>query len=584
MTSSPDFAADSLSVFDRAATHPNPAFDFLTGFVPRKLKDLFKWCDYLVFNSAHIYAALKKFGELVITEIEYGTTNDALRRKYKDLFVKTLKIKGSLMIASLDKQVYGNHFTSIYFPFTRSLKCPTCSTLVNINHVDYKFTLRKLAFVYCCPRCRVDVTGKVVDQKVTAPDKINIIRWDPKLMDINFNPISGRSVYYYNIPEPLKEQVRKGSKHVINEMPMEFLEAIRDNQPFEFARDRIFHVKAHAPSGVEQQWGLPPLTSTIKLFLYTMILRKANEAIALEHIVPFRIIHPEITNGQNPLEVINMNRWLSETRNNLRRFRRDPLHIMFAPFQVGVTNLGGDGRAMLTLGEVQEAEKNIMAALGLPPEFLFGGLTKAGMEGNLRLIENQTQNHADDMNALLSWYVDQLSRYLGWERIDASLTPIKLIDDDANKNLLIGMAIPQEGGQKRVSMTTIYDRLGIDGKKEQELIKQEALNDMRMQNELQFEQAKMQQTLQAQVQATMQGQAGLAYDPTAVHQQAMQVAQQLAGLDDGTRRSQLHQMKTTDYVMYACVIQVLEDQQTAQTQLAKSQVEQQTGGVPGGGA
>lgn len=569
---------DSMSVFDRAASHPNPAFDFLTGFVPRKLKDLFKWCDYLVYNSAHIYAALKKFGELVITEIEYGTTNDALRRKYKDLFTKTLKIKSKLMRASLDKQVYGNHFTSIYFPFTRNLKCPKCSMMVNIQHVDYKFTLKKLQFMYYCSRCKRDVAGKVVDRKVTAPDRVNIVSWDPKLMDVDFNEISGQSVYYYTIPQALKDKVQKGSKHTINALPMEFLEAIRDNLPFEFAKDRLFHVKVQAPSGIEQQWGFPPLTSTIKLFLYTMILRKANEAIALEHIVPFRIIHPETTNGQNPLEAVNMNRWLTETKNNLRRFRRDPLHIMFAPFQIGVTNIGGDGRAMLTLGEVQEAEKNIMAALGLPPEFLFGGLTKAGMEGNLRLIENQSQNHADDMNDLLNWYTEQLARYLGWEKIDATLTPIKLIDDDANKNLLIGLAIPQEGGQKRISMTTIYDRLGIDGAKEAAIIKQEAIEDMRMSMDLQAEQNKLQNTLQQQVNMQLQGQSGLSYDPQAVMQKADGTVQQLMAMEDGMRRSQLHQMKTEDYVMYSVVIQRLEDQQTMQTQAAKSQVEQQNGG------
>ena len=145
-------AADAITApYDRSASHPNPAFDFLTGFVPRKLKDLFKWCEYLAYNSAHIYAAQKKFGELVVTEIEYNSPNQALRTKWKHLYEKQLKIKGALMMALLDRGIYGNHFTSIYQPFVRYLKCPDCQYLVNIEHINYKFELKKLAFKYLCP-------------------------------------------------------------------------------------------------------------------------------------------------------------------------------------------------------------------------------------------------------------------------------------------------------------------------------------------------------------------------------------------------------------------------------------------------
>ena len=261
--------SDVMTGSDRAAAHPNPAFDFLTGFVPRKLKDLFKWCEYLSVNSAHIYAALKKFGELVITDIELGTSNDALRRNYKRLFERTLKIKQALLLASLDKHVYGNHFTSIYQPFVRYLKCNRCSKLTNITSTDYKFTLKKLEFSYKCPHCKGASYGKVVDQKVLAAGRLHIIRWDPKLMDIEYNPVSGASVYYYNIPQELKDKVLKGSKHIINAMPMEFLENIRDDTLFRFTHGKIFHIKTASPAGFSQQWGFPPLAATMKQFLST---------------------------------------------------------------------------------------------------------------------------------------------------------------------------------------------------------------------------------------------------------------------------------------------------------------------------
>jgi hypothetical protein len=256
-----DLGFDSSTVFDRAASHPNPAFDFVTGFVPRKLKDLFKWTDYLFYNSAHIFAALKKYGEIAITNIQYNTTNDAVRKKYTDLYEKKLHIKGKLQAASLDKQIYGNHFTSFYLPFRRLLKCPKCATSVNIKHTDYKYDWKKVQFRYFCPRCRAEVTGKVVDIGIKNPTRVNIIRWAPQLIDIDYNPISNESVYYYNIPEDFRAKVQKGSKHIINSTPMGFLEAVKDNVPFEFAPGKLFHLKAPAPSGIDQHWGFPPLNA-----------------------------------------------------------------------------------------------------------------------------------------------------------------------------------------------------------------------------------------------------------------------------------------------------------------------------------
>ena len=562
----------SMSASDKAASHPNPAFDFLTGFVPRKLKDHFKWCEYLSVNSAHIYAALRKFGELVITDIEIGTSNDALRRNYKRLFERTLKIKQALLLASLDKHVYGNHFTSIYQPFVRYLRCNHCQVLTNITSAEYTFTLKGLQFSYTCPHCKKAAKGKVVDQKILAANKLHIIRWDPKLMDIEYNPVNGSSLYYYNIPQDLKEKVKKGSKHIINSMPYEFLENIRDDTLFRFAPNKIFHIKTAAPAGFAQQWGFPPLAATMKQFLYTMVLRKANEAIALEHIVPMRILHPAQHGNQDFAQMISLGKWQDELKTGVKRWRRDPLHMLFSPTPLGVTNVGGDGRAMLTLGEVQEAEKNIMAALGIPAEFLFGGLTKAGMEGTLRMIQTQLQGNTDDMNGLLQWYSDQFAAFLGWERIDAKLTPLQMVEDSEAKQLIIAMAIGQNNMPQVASLSTMADRIGLDLAEERVKRKQEALDEMRFQQELQREQAKLQNTLAQQVQQQVAGQAGVQYDPQQVMAKADEVAQQLAGLDPGARRSQLHQLQTDDFVMYACVIQRLEDMRNQQVQQAQQSV------------
>jgi hypothetical protein len=571
---------DAMSAFDQAASHPNPAFDFLTGFVPRKLKDLFRWCEYLNYNSAHVYAAHRKFNEMAITEIEYNTANEQLRKNYKRLFEKVVKMKAKLANAGIDKQVYGNHFTSIYTPFVRNLVCSRCENMINIAMVDYKFDIKTLGFTYRCKKCKNTVSGKVVDQKILAINKLHIIRWDPKLIDIEYNPITGEAVYYYNIPQETKEKVKKGAKHLINTTPYEFLECIKNDKLFRFQKDAIFHLKVPAPAGIEQQWGFPPLASTIKLFLYTMTLRKANEAIALEHVVPMRILHPAQTGNQDLTQMINMAKWTDEMKYNIRRWRRDPLHVMFAPVPVGVANMGGDGRAMLTLGEVQEAEKNIMAALGIPPEFLFGGITKAGMEGQLRIIENMLLGHSDDLNDLLQWLADKMAKFLGWERIDVKLSPLKMVDDTETKQQIINMATGANGQAPVVSMTTMAERLGLDLSEERDKRKQEALDEAKFQQELQSEVQKLQNTLAQQVQQQIQGVQGLSYDQQAVIGKADEIVQQLNGIDQNTRKSQLHALQVEDAVMYAVVIQRMEALRNAENAQLRMQAEQGGGAQP----
>jgi hypothetical protein len=562
-------------------SHGNPLFDFLTAFAPRKLKDLFRLCEYLYFNCAQIYSALQKFCTYPVTDIVYTTTNDALRSRYKRLHDKTLKTKRVLICAAIDKFVYGNAFLSVYAPFVRFLKCPDCGRLSNIGTVDYKFKLKTLAFSFACPECTHKVVGTVVDRKITRPDRVRMIRWDPKLIDIDHNPITGHSEYFYTIPKELKERLSKGNKHLLNSMPMEFLKAVRDDKIFKFADGQIFHIKMDAPAGIEAQWGFPPLASTIKLFYYAAVLRKANEAIALDYVVPLRIISPKVASGNaDPMLTISLSRWSEEMKTSVKRWRRDPLHIMWSPIPAEVTHLGGQARALMTLGEIQAAEDAIIAALGLPKEFIYGGFSAMGSGIQLRVLENQLLHQIGDLNDLLQWITDRMATLLGWQSIEVELAPFKFIDDVAQKQLLLGInqADPNGGW---VSKGTIGESFNIDPADERKKRLQEALDDVRHQQKMQVEIQKLQNNLATQVQAqAAMGQSGLKYDQQQIIAEADALVEQLMALDPGTRRSQLHALEMEDLVMYAVVKKRMEDLQVSEQQAVRSEMRASGGGAP----
>jgi hypothetical protein len=566
-------SSDLESLFRSSTAHPNPMFDFLTGFVPRRLRDLFIWMEYLYYNSAQVFAALKKFSEYPITDLSYTTASETHKKRCKELLEKQLKVKNIAILAGRDRWIYGNSFLSIYQPFVRFLKCPSCGKLVNIEHVNYRFRFKQMAFEYVCKKCKQSVRGKVVDRKLTDPNKINIIRWDPKQMDIDFNPITGQSVYYYTMPQDIKDKVKKGNKHLINTMPLALLKAIKDNKMFRFAPGVIYHMKVSGPAGVDQQWGFPPLTCAIKLFFYVAVLRKANEAIAMDHLVPFRIIFPRQTSANaDPIQTISLATLFEEVKSGIRRWRRDPLTIMTSAVPVDTAQIGGEGRALLTLGEVKEAEDSIIAAMGIPREFIYGGLSFTGSAITLRMLENQLLTYTSELDDMVQWVATRVTKMLGWQDIEVEFTEFKLIDDVQQKNLMLQL---NQGGQQLISNTTIAELNDFDLRKERERRMQEQLDEVRFQQEVQIKVQKLQDSLAQKVQQQAASGQGLNYDQQAVIAQADGIVQQLMSLDPGTRKSQLHALQVEDLIMFSVVIQRMESARTAQM----AQLKAQTSGV-----
>jgi hypothetical protein len=164
--------SDTMRLFDpyhggMDGTHSNPYYQYSQLYTPKRLKELFVWCEYLFYQSPHIFAALRKFGEYPITKITYETVNEHLKQKHKDLLEKTLRVREFLIKCSLDKYVYGNAFVSMYQPFVRYLRCPKCKALTNIKNVSYTFDVTNLKFTYECPACKgkVSVTEDGIEDR-----------------------------------------------------------------------------------------------------------------------------------------------------------------------------------------------------------------------------------------------------------------------------------------------------------------------------------------------------------------------------------------------------------------------------------
>lgn len=559
-----------------SGAHPNPMYDYLTGFKPRRLKDLFRWVNFLLGNCPAVLAGIMKFARHVVTKIVITEDDKQLLATWTHILNEQLHIKGVSLQTNVDLTLAGNSFVSVYRPFTRFLVCDRCTKQTNIASAgEYKFQLKTMKFKYVCVHCNTGTVGVIRDVKNADVKRIAVIRWDPRLIDIDYNPISGESQYYYTIPEDMRFRVTHSNRHTINALPIEFLEAMRKGTKFKFAPGAIYHMKLPSPAGIDQQWGMPPLVSALGHFFHAAVLRKGNEAIALEYITPFRVINPaQQQAGGSPEAMINLGRWREEVENHIKMWRKDPLHIMFSPVPLSVTTMGGQARSLMTAAEIRDAEDNIIAALGYPREFVFGGLSIRGDSLALRMLENQLESHAEMTDDQLKWIIQQVADILGLKTTKAKYIPFRAIDDTEQKTLMLQLRqITGDDMSKRV----LYSQFDIDPDEMRKEKVQEAVDDARLQLQVQTEVTRVQNAASASAQGG--GTMGLRYDVQAITAKADEMAQQLMQSDPSTKQSQMDYLSQSDPVLYACVKEALANYDQSAVQQATQQV-RAGGGAP----
>lgn len=579
--------------------HPNPLYTYLKQFIPRDLKSIFKYCDYLYTHSPHIYAAVTKYAIYPITDILYKSTNESAVNVHRKMFEDNLDLKGAMMQASINRQVYGNDLSSLYFPFHRFLVCEKCGHRVNSAHVDFDFRIRTRAetqiisgrrkskrkriprFRFFCTECRRTVNGTVDDVMVKDKNRIHVIHWPVKDVIIEDNPLTGHAEYFYKVPDEVRTRIKKGNPHLLRTMPMYFLEAVLNGELIKFRSGKIYHMRTRAPSGIDNKWGLPGLVSSMDQFLHAAALRKANEAIALEYVTPFRIVSPkQATANADPSITISLSNWVSQMKMNFRAWRQDQLHIMFSPIPVEVQQVGGQGRALMVQNEIDKADQNIVMSMGIPLEFLVGGLSSAaGRSVDLRMLENQFHNLTVDLVKYGQWIVGQVDSFMGYPEVEIDLEPFKLIDDVQQKNMLL-QANQAMGGQLLAprSVAEIFDR---DLNEERKLRKEDMIDEERHRIELDRDVHELHANLAAQSQRQAEMGQPMGYNQFEIVAEAERIAQQLLTLDEGMRRSELDNLSKQDFVMYSVVSATLERlQQQAETQAKHQMLDQ---GVPGPG-
>jgi hypothetical protein len=412
-----------------AIRYPSPFFDIAHTYLPTSFKTMLRWCRYYFLTNPLINAVCYKMAEYPVTDLVFDSENQVLNDKWERFFGQVLKWKKFEVEAGLDYNTYGNAFVSLHYPFQKLLICKSCGNATRVTQQNYIF--REYKFVGECKRCGHHGDFTVKDHYIRSARDIHLIRWNPEYITVQHNEATGDNRYYYVIPPSMANDVRMAKRHVIEHIPQVFIEALRKNKALLFSRSNIYHMQRPTIAQKDRGWGMPMILPVLKDTFYLQILRKAQEAIAIEHIVPLRVLFPQSASSTADVySTVNLTQWRDKIEQELIRWRLDNNYIPILPVPVGQETLGGDGRALMLAQEYRQWSEHIVAGMGVPIEFVFGGMQYSGSNVSMRILENHFLDVKTQRKQMIDHFIiPNVAAYMGWDTVTCHYKRFKMADD-----------------------------------------------------------------------------------------------------------------------------------------------------------
>jgi hypothetical protein len=476
----------------QGVNYPSPFFDVAHTYLPVTVKGLFKWCRYYFMTNPLINATVFKLSEYPVTDIIVDHQNEAVKKQYTEYFQDHLRYRAFQVESGLDYHAYGNACISLSYPFKKYLQCTRCNFRDEASKIRAFWICTNYQFRMTCPECGFLGDAIPKDYYFKNASGIRLIRWNPEDIEITYNDITGEYTYFYNIPALIRNDVVLGRKDVVESTPQVFIQAMRESKGVIFSKDNFFHLRRPTLATQDRGWGTPLLLPVLKDAFYLQTMKKAQEAILLEHIVPLRILFPQAGSGtSDPYTTTNLVDWRDQIAAEIARWRYDNNYIPILPLPVGQQTVGGDGRALLLTGEIQQWSEHIMVGMGVPREFLLGGMSYAGTNVSMRMLENAFIGYTLRHKALARFVMKNVAAYMGWPEASVRFKPFKMADDLQRKAFFF-----QLNAAGKISDTALLA--------DSDLSQTDETNTMMEESDLKLAAMKKQQLAMAQIQGEAQ--------------------------------------------------------------------------------
>jgi hypothetical protein len=455
------------------------------------IQHLFDFAEFLDKFDPTFHQAIRRVIGYFLTDIEFydpshkGEVKQEDFNSYTEVLQQQLDIMSVISEVLTDLCVYGNSFIVMLSPIERSLKCPNCGLIQPLDVVAspdnddfYKFRYHYKG-VRCeasCPKCRNRGYWDMSSGKADYRRNVRLVRFSPREFIIEHDPFTDRRVYIWRIPSAITERIKKGDPMILASAPKSVLQAVSEDKMYRFDSSSILHIRESSLAGIPSGgWGIPRAAYGYGPSRYVFCLRRMNEILAEDYLIPMRLISPsksanaEGTQAFDTGTNVDLFDWNRQLHGIIAAHRRDPAAVHTAGFPVEYQVLGGEGKDLVPGELLVQGEDMQLNAMGIPPEFYRGNLSLQTAPMAARLFEAHWQHVVSAANRMLSWVVGKLTPELGWKACSVRLQPPRIADN--MDQLMLMMQLLQTGG---VSETTVMRRMGIDKNEEVQKQRDEA--------------------------------------------------------------------------------------------------------------
>ena len=611
---------------------PNPFRTYSNFVYPRTMKDVLIWAQYLWERNAQYRTSLQKVVSYFVSDVTViqenqnnEVDNDAVNQ-FKELLTDTYDILPQVLQFGEELAAMGNVFLSMERVFTRELLCPTigCGWSQRLKNLvkgrDYEWNGAE--FTGVCPRCGRKVKWVIKDIK-SQDEQGRLIRFvyrSAEDMRVQYNRLTGTFKYLYKLPADVSAAIKRGDVVYLEDTPKVFLDAaVKGDQFIEFPEDMFLSMRTKTLSNMDRLykgWGMPLFMVAFDNVIRRQHLDKFNEAVAMDYLIPTRILSPAPQNLKAGIDDPNRMpmsgaTWRANMSQALKGRITNPTQWILSPVPVQEIQVGGN-KDMIPTELLEYETTQMLADMGIPQEFRQTNFQVVAPTMGLRMFERQWIHFAKNLNYMVRFVADVIARAHHIENMQCTLDMTSFVEDDMNKQVCLQL---MQGGM--IAKTPVLKRLGIDYKEDLKLQMQEqkdqekaALEQQKNQENVEMVQAvippaaspgigqaqmnieQMQQQAQGGAAPAQPGapaapgapaQPGMPQLPfnegasqTAgieqLYQQAQQMAQELYSAPPNVRRSELVNLKATNPALHAQVTQMMKDmaQQTASEAVAQS--------------
>ena len=615
------------------ASRLNPFRTFSSAVYPRTIDQVLIWAQWFWDRNAKYRTVIQKVISYFVSGINVTQTNknessdtDAVA-DVKAMLIDQYDLLNFANRVGVELAAMGNVFISCEKPISRMLLCPTedCGWIMALKQLikgkEYEWDGKH--FTGTCPKCGRKVIYKIHDQETTDAEgrKVKFVFRDPQDMYIQYNRLTDTFLYYYKMPDDIRNAILRGDPVYLQNTPQVFLEAASEQALIQFHEEDFFAARTYTLSTSDRRykgWGLPLFMPSFDNMLRLQHLDKFNEAITLDYIAPTRIVSPQPQNLQAGLQDPNRaplsgNMFKSFIESSLRRVKENPTTWIVSPVPVQYQLIGGEGKELAPVDLMEWYVTQFNSDTGIPQEFRQTTFQVVAPSMGMRMFERQWRPNTRPIDKCVRWAGQHICDVERAENMRVTLDVTSFVEDDMNKQMRFSL---MQGGV--ISKTETLRSLGIEFEEDVKT----RINEMKKEQELMQKEKKDQQDREMvggvipptvfngvnQAQGVLDAQLGVPQDPNApaqpgapmapaapaapaapsdtegggaplgsVWQQATDEANRLYTMPPDVRRRELVNMKATNPELHAAVNQILRNmkQDVASQAVAASQQPQQ---------